>query len=161
MIWDYLTILGGEDKTDAFKTHKEKDNYKPRTADTAKPTIKFEGAILVIFLTWDSLQIKMPPCNLWQEAIKILLHQNERISEGRRREEISEMQYATQERHSKSRDGSCSEHTTINSHQSKRKDKSKTEASKGRQGERRQEKGKELRYLCKEEFYVPSEDWRR
>lgn len=41
-----------------------KDNYKPRTADTAKPTIKFKGAILVIFLTWDSLQIKMPPCNL-------------------------------------------------------------------------------------------------
>lgn len=62
-----------------------------------------------------------------------------------RRKEIPEMQYVTQETgKSKSQDSSCAEYGTI---QSKRKDNSKKDVPKGREGENMGERGKELRYV--------------
>lgn len=76
-----------------------------------------------------------------------VLHQNEKISEGRRDHRNATW---TQEGGTpKTQDGSRAEYRTINSHQSKRKDESKMQASKGSETGRRWEKGKGLRHLRK------------
>lgn len=79
MIYNGIGLLdkrGRRGQGNAFKTHEEKNEYKPRTAHIAKVSTKFKGGNSGIFLTWDSLKIKMPPCNLWHEAIKIVFQQN-------------------------------------------------------------------------------------
>lgn len=43
-----FSILEGDDKSDAFKIHKEKD-YKHRIPHIAKPSIKHNGAIMLFF----------------------------------------------------------------------------------------------------------------
>ena len=51
MALDFSTTLKGEDMSDAFETHKEKDQ-KPRIPYTAKPSIKCKDAIMIFFDMW-------------------------------------------------------------------------------------------------------------
>lgn len=48
---DFSTTVEGEDKSDAFETHKEKDQ-KPTNPYTAKPSIKCKDAIMIFFDIW-------------------------------------------------------------------------------------------------------------
>lgn len=91
-----------------------------------------------------------------------MFYQNERISEGRRKE-IPEMQYVAQERGKpKSQNGSCAEYGTPDPHWSKRKDNSKKDVPKGRKGEKMgKREGTEICLTTEKCYLFPLEEKRK